>query len=204
MIVVSLTTVNDFAGMVPKLTAVARVKPVPVIVTEVPPAAAPLVGLRPVTVGVDWIVIGVLRVWLSRVTEADAVPGVLEVKSDEAMPERVGTEAGAIVPPVALKAIGIWSGKKGAVEWVASSESFVKSAVTTSVAPGPIVAGEAERVSTSQGLVFTVPVPVVVSLPVVFGPVLLPHQFSVASAVVVVVLSTPTELPTMRLKLAIT
>ena len=39
------------AAVVPKSTAVAPVKPVPVIVTEVPPAAEPLVGLRPVTVG---------------------------------------------------------------------------------------------------------------------------------------------------------
>ncbi len=37
--------------MVPKSTAVAPVKFVPVIVTSVPPAAGPLVGLRPVTAG---------------------------------------------------------------------------------------------------------------------------------------------------------
>ena len=51
VIVVSLTTVEFVAGVVPKSTAVAPVKPVPVIVTNVPPAAGPLVGLRPVTVG---------------------------------------------------------------------------------------------------------------------------------------------------------
>ena len=34
-----------------------------------------------------WIVIGVLRVWLSRVAEADAVAGVAEVKVDEATPD---------------------------------------------------------------------------------------------------------------------
>ena len=33
------------------MTAVAPVKPVPVTVTEVPPAVGPLVGLTPVTVG---------------------------------------------------------------------------------------------------------------------------------------------------------
>ena len=49
VIVVSLTTVRFVAGVVPKSTAVAPVKPVPVIVTRVPPAAGPLVGLRPVT-----------------------------------------------------------------------------------------------------------------------------------------------------------
>ena len=51
VIVVSLTTVTPVAAVVPKSTAVAPVKLVPVIVTDVPPAAGPLVGLRPVTVG---------------------------------------------------------------------------------------------------------------------------------------------------------
>ena len=58
VIVVALTTVKPVAGFVPKSTAVAPVKPVPVIVTKVPPAAGPLVGLMPVTVGaaaVDWV-----------------------------------------------------------------------------------------------------------------------------------------------------
>ena len=52
VIVVSLTTVRSRRRRPsPKSTAVAPVKLVPVIVTEVPPAAEPLVGLRPVTVG---------------------------------------------------------------------------------------------------------------------------------------------------------
>src|SRR5262249_16813511 len=51
VIVVSFTTVKFVAGVVPKLTAVAPVKPVPMTVTRVPPAAGPLVGLRPVTAG---------------------------------------------------------------------------------------------------------------------------------------------------------
>ena len=37
--------------MPPKLTAVAPVKLVPVMVTTVPPAVGPLLGLTPVTVG---------------------------------------------------------------------------------------------------------------------------------------------------------
>jgi hypothetical protein len=45
------TTLNDVAGELPKLTAVAPVKPVPFIVTFVPPIIGPLVGERPVTVG---------------------------------------------------------------------------------------------------------------------------------------------------------
>jgi hypothetical protein len=48
---VSETTLNVVAGVLPKLTAVAPVKLVPVIVTTVPPAVGPLVGDRPVTVG---------------------------------------------------------------------------------------------------------------------------------------------------------
>ena len=51
VIVVLLTTVRSVAGVVPKSTTVAPVKPVPAIVTEVPPAAGPLAGFRPVTVG---------------------------------------------------------------------------------------------------------------------------------------------------------
>ena len=48
---VSLSTVKLWAGVLPKSTAVAPVKPMPVIVTVVPPAAGPEDGLTPVTVG---------------------------------------------------------------------------------------------------------------------------------------------------------
>ena len=48
---VSLTTVKLVAAVVPKSTAVAPVKPVPVIVTGCRRPCEPLVGLRPVTVG---------------------------------------------------------------------------------------------------------------------------------------------------------
>ncbi len=51
VIEVSLTTLTFVAAVVPKSTAVAPVNPVPVIVTRVPPAVEPLVGLRPVTTG---------------------------------------------------------------------------------------------------------------------------------------------------------
>jgi hypothetical protein len=39
------------AAVAPKCTAVAPVKPVPVIVTEVPPAGGPVLGAIPVTAG---------------------------------------------------------------------------------------------------------------------------------------------------------
>ena len=48
---VAVSTVNAVAGLVPNPTAVAPVKFVPVIVTDVPPAAGPDEGLTPVTVG---------------------------------------------------------------------------------------------------------------------------------------------------------
>ena len=51
MIVVELTTVKLWPALVPKCTAVAPVKAVPVTVTVVPPAVGPEVGLTPVTVG---------------------------------------------------------------------------------------------------------------------------------------------------------
>ena len=48
---VALFTVKLVAGVEPKSTAVAPVKFVPVMVTVVPPAAGPFVGLKAVTVG---------------------------------------------------------------------------------------------------------------------------------------------------------
>jgi len=51
VICVSETKVTPVPAVPPKLTVAALVNPVPVIVTEVPPAAGPLVGLMLVTVG---------------------------------------------------------------------------------------------------------------------------------------------------------
>ena len=42
---------NAEAAVAPKLTALAPVNPVPVMVTEVPPVVGPEFGLTPVTVG---------------------------------------------------------------------------------------------------------------------------------------------------------
>ena len=44
-------TVTLVAAVVPNMTALAPVKLVPVMVTEVPPAGGPAGGLTPVTVG---------------------------------------------------------------------------------------------------------------------------------------------------------
>ena len=48
---VALFTVKLVAGVAPNFTAVAAAKPVPVMLTTVPPAVGPLVGAMPVTVG---------------------------------------------------------------------------------------------------------------------------------------------------------
>jgi hypothetical protein len=54
VIVVSETTVNDAAGVEPKLTAVVPEKFEPVIVTAVPPDGGPEDGLTEDTVGSGW------------------------------------------------------------------------------------------------------------------------------------------------------
>ena len=51
VIAVAPTTTNAVAAAPPKFTAVAPVKLVPVMVTAVPPAAAPLFGATEVTAG---------------------------------------------------------------------------------------------------------------------------------------------------------
>jgi hypothetical protein len=51
LMVVELTTVKLMAAFVPKWTAVAPVKLVPVIVTVVPPDVGPSCGITAVTVG---------------------------------------------------------------------------------------------------------------------------------------------------------
>ena len=51
VIEVAELTVKPVAGVAPKVTAVAPVNPVPVMVTEVPPAVGPAVGEIEVTVG---------------------------------------------------------------------------------------------------------------------------------------------------------
>ena len=51
VIEVALTTVTPVAAVPPRVTAVASVKPVPVMVTDCPPAHGPDVGLTDVTAG---------------------------------------------------------------------------------------------------------------------------------------------------------
>jgi hypothetical protein len=69
--VLSLVTSRLVPGVVPNLTAVASVNPVPVIVTAVPPATGPLAGEMLVTVGTG------IYVNVSSATIALVPPGVV-------------------------------------------------------------------------------------------------------------------------------
>jgi hypothetical protein len=51
VIVVAFTTVTPVAAVPPNVTVAPLTKPVPLIVTLVPPAVGPLVGAIPLTVG---------------------------------------------------------------------------------------------------------------------------------------------------------
>ena len=82
---VSETTVK-VAAAVPKSTAVAPVKSVPVMVTEVPPAVGPAFGLTEVTVG------AATKVNWSAEAVGEVPPGVVTVMST--VPGRVGGRGG--------------------------------------------------------------------------------------------------------------
>ena len=75
VIEVALETVYDVAAIPPKYTLVAPVKPVPVMITLVPPAAGPVFGLTLVTVG------GPSKVNWSAADGAEVPPGVVTVTS---------------------------------------------------------------------------------------------------------------------------
>jgi len=68
---VAETTTTFVAELAPNFTAVAPVKLVPVIVTDVPPAAGPLVGLNDVTVGA--------ATYVKLTTLLEVPPGVVTV-----------------------------------------------------------------------------------------------------------------------------
>ena len=69
--VIDVSSTNaKVASVAPNFTAVAPVKPLPVMVTEVPPAAGPWVGLREVTVGASASACGAPANAMARVTAA--------------------------------------------------------------------------------------------------------------------------------------
>jgi hypothetical protein len=77
VIEVALTTVKVEAAVAPNFTAVAPVKLVPVMVTEVPPVVVPEFGLTPETVGAG----GRTKVNWSFALVAEVPPGVVTVTS---------------------------------------------------------------------------------------------------------------------------
>jgi hypothetical protein len=113
---VALVNVTLVAAVPPKLTVEALVKLVPVMVTEVPPAVGPEVGVNPVTVGVAALVkvktsAGVVAlVWPASVTVTSTGPtawagdtavrlvALLKVTLTAAVPPKLTVEA--LVNPV--------------------------------------------------------------------------------------------------------
>src|ERR1019366_6541354 len=104
VIEVSELTMTELAGAEPKVTALAPVRLVPVMVTEVPPVVRPEVGERPVTVGAggseneNWSAVVVALVPPGVVTVTSTVPtgstgaaAVIEV-SELTMNELAGAE----------------------------------------------------------------------------------------------------------------
>jgi hypothetical protein len=90
----SLTNVYDVACVSPKATASTPVKPLPEIVTEVPPAVVPDVGEMPVTVGGAAVVVA---------TVGDVVTAtVVVVAVVEAATVMVCVAGLALLPPALL------------------------------------------------------------------------------------------------------
>ena len=96
VICVAFTTVTFVAAVPSKLTAVAPVKPVPVIVTVVPPVVLPLEGLRAVTVGAATVAIAKL---LLSVEPLPALPAA----SCTPVISRVITFVASVTEPVGVK-----------------------------------------------------------------------------------------------------
>ena len=81
VICVSESTVNEAAGVAPKVTAVAPVKSAPVMTTEVPPAVGPELGTTELTAGsemkVNWSLAEFAEVPPTVVTVTSTVPAGL-------------------------------------------------------------------------------------------------------------------------------
>jgi hypothetical protein len=147
----SLTNVYDVAAVLPNITLVTPVKPLPEIVTEVPPAVVPDVGEMPVTVGVDEVVyvntpvpvtdppgavittladpavpagvIAVISVSLTTVTLLAAVPPIVtEVAPVKPLPVMVTEVSPAVVPDVGEMLVNTGA---GAVKLYWSAEEVV-------------------------------------------------------------------------------
>jgi hypothetical protein len=100
--VLSVVTSRPFPGVVPNMTAVAPVNPVPVMVTVVPPIAGPLVGEILVTVGTGTYVnvssVTIALVPLGVVTRTSTEPVPAGAVAVRLVAELYVTLAAAIVP----------------------------------------------------------------------------------------------------------
>ena len=97
VMLVAETTLNDVAGVPPKLIAVAPVKFVPVMVTEVP--TAPLVGVKLVMVGEAVVIVKLVPlVPVSPPTVTVIAPVVAPIGTDVVMLVAVLAVAAAVVP----------------------------------------------------------------------------------------------------------
>ncbi len=99
MIWVGVSTVKLVAGVTPKLTSVAPVRSVPVIVTLVPPPAGPVVGFTLVTIGAAGVVVVVVVVAHTsggRQAGVDDVVGPPAPTSVAEMPSTWGSACGIV------------------------------------------------------------------------------------------------------------
>jgi hypothetical protein len=163
---VESSTVKVVAALAPKLTAVAPAKPVPVIVTDVPPTADPLFGLTDVTVGggvkMNWSSGLVALVPPAVVTVMSTVPDPAGLVADicvelstvkiAALPPKLTSVAPVrsvpvmvtAVPPAAGPLLGVTPVTVGATTSVKSSApevALVPPGVTTLTSTVPVRAG---------------------------------------------------------------
>ena len=164
---VSELTVKLLAASTPKSTAVAPVKPVPVIVTDVPPAKGPFVGLIPVTAGaatyLNWsaddganapsavttvtstvpVPTGlVATIWVSELTVkllAASAPKSTAVAPVKPVPVIVTDVPPAKGPFVGL--IPVTAGAATYLNWSADDVADASSAVTTVTSTVPVPTG---------------------------------------------------------------
>jgi hypothetical protein len=139
LILVALTTVNEVAAVDPKLTAVAPVNPVPVIVTTVPPASGPALGRTAVTAGTAAYV-----KWSAELV-AEVPPGVVTVTSTVPA-EPAGEVAVMLVSLTTVTSMAAWVPKLIAVAPVKPVPVMVTDVPPTS---GPALGATAVTVGTA-------------------------------------------------------
>ena len=179
VILVALTTTNDVAAVPPKLTAVAPVKFVPVIVTAVP--TAPLAGERFVIVGAD--------INVNELVEVAVPPGVVT----KIVPvDPLATTAVILVALTTTNDVAAVPPKLTAVAPV----KFVPVIVT--VAPAPAVVGVKDVIA---GACINVNVPLEVAVPPGVVTEIVPVVPVATTTVILVALTTTNDVAAVPPKL---